>query len=129
MTFKEQYDTILGERGTTVSGGQKQRISIARALAKDPTILILDDSVSAVDTKTEEAIISNLRKIRKGRTTLMIAHRISTVKNLDKIILIEAGRIIGLGTHKELLKTNTTYQEMVKLQTLEALVEEGEQHA
>ncbi|OED59324.1 hypothetical protein BHS12_04320 [Acholeplasma laidlawii] len=129
MSFKEQYDTILGERGTTVSGGQKQRISIARALAKDPTILILDDSVSAVDTKTEEAIISNLRKIRKGRTTLMIAHRISTVKNLDKIILIEEGRIIGLGTHKELLKTNPTYQEMVKLQTLEALVEEGEQHA
>lgn len=129
MAFKEQYDTILGERGTTVSGGQKQRISIARALAKDPTILILDDSVSAVDTKTEEAIISNLRKIRKGRTTLMIAHRISTVKKLDKIILIEDGKIIGVGSHKTLLKTNTTYQEMVKLQTLEALVEEGDKHA
>ena len=129
MTFKERYDTILGERGTTVSGGQKQRISIARALAKDPAILILDDSVSAVDTKTEEAIISNLRKVRKGKTTLMIAHRISTVKKLDKIILIDAGHIIGVGTHKELLKNNTHYQDMVKLQTLEALVEEGEQHA
>src|SRR5690554_2294055 len=129
MDFKEQYDTILGERGTTVSGGQKQRISIARALAKDPTILILDDSVSAVDTKTEEAIISNLRKIRKGRTTLMIAHRISTVKKLDKIILIDQGKIIGIGTHQSLLKSNTAYQEMVKLQELEALVEEGEQYA
>src|SRR5690554_6376838 len=129
MAFKEQYDTILGERGTTVSGGQKQRISIARALAKDPTILILDDSVSAVDTKTEEAIISNLRKIRKGRTTLMIAHRISTVKKLDKIILIEDGKIAGIGNHKELMKNNAIYQEMVKLQELEALVEEGEQHA
>lgn len=129
MGFKEQYDTILGERGTTVSGGQKQRISIARALAKDPAILILDDSVSAVDTKTEEAIISNLRKIRKGRTTLMIAHRISTVKKLDKIILIENGEIIGIGSHKELMKNNQTYQDMVKLQALEALVEEGEQHA
>ena len=129
MSFKEQYDTILGERGTTVSGGQKQRISIARALAKDPAILILDDSVSAVDTKTEEAIISNLRKIRKGRTTLMIAHRISTVKKLDKIILIDNGEIIGVGSHKELMKSNQTYQDMVKLQALEALVEEGEQHA
>lgn len=129
MGFKEQYDTILGERGTTVSGGQKQRISIARALAKDPAILILDDSVSAVDTKTEEAIISNLRKIRKGRTTLMIAHRISTVKKLDKIILIENGEIVGIGSHKELMKNNPTYQDMVKLQALEALVEEGEQHA
>ncbi len=129
MGFKEQYDTILGERGTTVSGGQKQRISIARALAKDPAILILDDSVSAVDTKTEEAIISNLRKIRKGRTTLMIAHRISTVKKLDKIILIENGEIVGIGSHKELMKNNQTYQDMVKLQALEALVEEGEQHA
>lgn len=129
MDFKDQYDTILGERGTTVSGGQKQRISIARALAKDPTILILDDSVSAVDTKTEEAIISNLRKIRKGRTTLMIAHRISTVKKLDKIILIDQGKIIGIGTHQSLLKSNAAYQEMVKLQELEALVEEGEQYA
>lgn len=129
LEFKEQYETILGERGTTVSGGQKQRISIARALAKDPTILILDDSVSAVDTKTEEAIISNLRKIRKGRTTIMIAHRISTVKKLDKIILIDKGQIIGIGSHKELIKNNETYKQMVKLQELEALVGEGEHHA
>lgn len=127
--FKHQYDTLLGERGVTVSGGQKQRISIARALAKDPTILILDDSVSAVDTKTEEAIISNLRKVRTGKTTLMIAHRISTVKKLDKIIVLEESKLIGFGTHAELLKSNSTYQDMVKRQELEALVGEVSDHA
>ncbi|VEU82003.1 ABC transporter ATP-binding protein [Acholeplasma hippikon] len=126
LGFQDQYETMLGERGTTISGGQKQRVSIARALAKDPTFLILDDSVSAVDTKTEEKIISNLRKIRKGKTTLMIAHRISTVKKLDKILLIEEGQVAGFGTHKELLKTNALYQEMVKRQELEALVGEVE---
>lgn len=129
VEFKEGYETMLGERGVTVSGGQKQRISIARALAKDPTILILDDSVSAVDTKTEEAIITNLRNVRKGKTTLMIAHRISTVKKLDKIILLEHGRLIGFGTHAELLETNEVYREMVKLQELEALVGEVPNHA
>jgi ATP-binding cassette subfamily B protein len=129
MDFKDKYETMLGERGVTVSGGQKQRISIARALAKDPTILILDDSVSAVDTKTEEAIISNLRRVRKGKTTLMIAHRISTVRKLDKIVLLDQGRLVGFGSHKELLKTNELYQDMVKRQELEALVEEGEAHA
>lgn len=127
--FKDGFETILGERGVTVSGGQKQRISIARALAKDPTILILDDSVSAVDTKTEEAIISNLRKVRKGKTTIFIAHRISTVKKLDKIILLDQGKLVGFGTHAQLLRTNTLYQEMVKLQKLEQIVEEGEVHA
>jgi len=129
MEFKEQYDTMLGERGVTISGGQKQRVSIARALSKDPTILILDDSVSAVDTKTEEAIITNLRAARKGKTTLMVAHRISTVKKLDKIVLIDQGKLAGFGTHKELLKTNALYQEMVKLQELESLVEEASTHA
>lgn len=127
--FKHQYDTLLGERGVTVSGGQKQRISIARALAKDPKILILDDSVSAVDTKTEEAIIANLRKVRHGKTTLMIAHRISTVKKLDKIILLEEGHLIGFGTHEELLATNSVYIDMVKRQELEALVGEVSNHA
>jgi ATP-binding cassette subfamily B protein len=122
--FQDQYSTILGERGVTVSGGQKQRLSIARALAKDPAILILDDSVSAVDTKTEEAIIRNLKQIRKGKTTIMVAHRISTVKKLDQIILLEQGEVIGVGTHDELLKSNKIYQEMVRLQTLENLVGE-----
>ncbi|MEY3609587.1 MAG: hypothetical protein RLZZ264_108, partial [Bacillota bacterium] len=89
-----------------------------------PAILILDDSVSAVDTKTEEAIINNLRTIRKGQTTIMVAHRISTVKKLDKIILLDQGQLVGIGSHETLLKTTPLYQEMVRLQTLETLVGE-----
>ncbi|HKL61082.1 MAG TPA: ABC transporter ATP-binding protein, partial [Acholeplasma sp.] len=100
MDFKDGFNTILGERGVTLSGGQKQRVSIARAIAKDAPILILDDSVSAVDTKTEEAILANLQKIRKGKTTLIIAHRISTIKKMDKIILLEKGRLLDVGTHE-----------------------------
>lgn len=129
MGFKDQYETILGERGVTISGGQKQRVSIARALAKDPTILILDDSVSAVDTKTEEDIIRNLRRVRKGKTTLMIAHRISTVRRLDKIVLIDAGRLAAFGTHADLLKTNSLYKEMYNMQKLEELIGEEKTHA
>lgn len=125
MDFPDQFETILGERGVTVSGGQKQRLSIARALAKDPQILILDDSVSAVDTKTEEAIISNLHRVRKGKTTIFIAHRISTVKKMDKIILLEQGKIVAIGNHKELMKKSSLYQDMVKRQTLENIVEGG----
>jgi ATP-binding cassette subfamily B multidrug efflux pump len=124
IEFKEGYQTILGERGVTVSGGQKQRLSIARALAKKPPILILDDSVSAVDTKTEEAIITNLRTIRKGKTTIMVAHRISTVKKLDKIILLDQGKLVAMGTHKELMISSPLYQDMVRLQTLETIVGE-----
>lgn len=122
--FKDGYQTLLGERGVTVSGGQKQRLSIARALAKQPTILILDDSVSAVDTKTEESIIRNLRKVRQGKTTLLVAHRISTVKKLDKIIVLDQGMLVGFGTHESLLASNAIYQDMVRLQTLENLVGE-----
>lgn len=125
MEFKEKFSTVLGERGVTVSGGQKQRISIARALAKNPEILILDDSVSAVDTKTEEAIISNLHRVRSGRTTIFIAHRISTVKRMDKIILLDDGKVVAVGSHKELLKTNALYQDMVRRQQLENLVQGG----
>ena len=123
IDFKDQYQTMLGERGVTVSGGQKQRLSIARAIAKDPEILILDDSVSAVDTKTEEAIISNLFKIRKNKTTIFIAHRISTVKRMDKIILLDQGKLVGIGNHASLLKTSPLYQDMVKRQQLETMVE------
>jgi ATP-binding cassette subfamily B protein len=122
--FKDGYQTLLGERGVTVSGGQKQRLSIARALAIQPTILILDDSVSAVDTKTEESIIRNLRKVRQGKTTLLVAHRISTVKKLDKIIVLDQGMLVGFGTHESLLASNAIYQDMVRLQTLENLVGE-----
>lgn len=123
MEFKHQFDTILGERGVTVSGGQKQRISIARALAKDPEILILDDSVSAVDTKTEDAIINNLHQLRKGRTTIFIAHRISTVKKMDKIILLDDGEVVAIGSHDELMKASTLYQDMVRRQQLENIVQ------
>jgi ATP-binding cassette subfamily B protein len=128
VEFKDGFMTMLGERGVTVSGGQKQRISIARALTKNPEILILDDSVSAVDTKTEEAIIKNLHRIRKGRTTIFIAHRISTVKRMDKIILLDHGQVVAIGNHKELMKTSPLYQDMVKRQTLENLVQGGAIH-
>ena len=117
--FSEGYSTVLGERGVTVSGGQKQRISIARALMKDASILILDDSVSAVDTKTEKVIIENLRKNRQGRTTILIAHRISTVEKMDKIIFIDDGRVTAVGTHEELISSCPDYKLMVELQKLE----------
>jgi len=119
QSFTYGYETILGERGVTVSGGQKQRISIARALIKDSQILILDDSVSAVDTKTEETILNNLSRIRKGKTTIIIAHRISTIQSLDKIVLIDDGKIVDVGTHEELLGRCNLYQKMVELQKLE----------
>ena len=124
--FQNKYKTVLGERGVTLSGGQKQRLSIARAIIKDPKILILDDSMSAVDTKTEEEILVNLRKSRANKTTIMIAHRISTVSNLDKIIVMDEGKISGIGTHDELLKSNDIYRELVHLQELEKEVNGGE---
>ena len=117
--FSEQYSTVLGERGVTVSGGQKQRISIARALMKDASILILDDSVSAVDTETERTIISNLKENRQGKTTILIAHRISTVEKMDKIVFIDDGRILDVGSHKELSERCPAYATMVELQKLE----------
>ena len=117
--FAEGYATVLGERGVTVSGGQKQRISIARALMKDAPILILDESVSAVDTETERTIISNLRENRKGKTTILIAHRISTVEKMDKIIFIDDGKILAVGSHDELSRTSPEYRTMVELQKLE----------
>ena len=120
--FTEGYETVLGERGVTVSGGQKQRISIARALMKEAPILILDDSVSAVDTKTETAILRNLRQTRAGKTTILIAHRISTIEKMDKILFIEDGAMAGIGTHDELYENNPAYRKMVDLQKLE---EEG----
>ncbi len=119
IEFSNAYSTVLGERGVTVSGGQKQRISIARALMKDASILILDDSVSAVDTETERVIISNLQNERRGKTTILIAHRISTVERMDKIIFIDDGRIIAVGTHDALIASCPEYKTMVELQKLE----------
>ena len=123
--FGKGYGTILGERGVTVSGGQKQRISIARALMKDAPILILDDSVSAVDTKTERTILENLRTTRAGKTTILIAHRISTIEKMDKIIFIEDGKLAAVGKHEDLYQTSPAYRKMVDLQHLE---EEGGKH-
>ena len=117
--FADGYATVLGERGVTVSGGQKQRISIARALQKNAPILILDDSVSAVDTKTEQMILENLKNTRAGKTTVLIAHRISTVERMDKIVFIDNGRVIGVGRHKELYEACPEYKKMVDLQCLE----------
>ena len=123
--FQQGYETVLGERGVTVSGGQKQRISIARALMKNAPILILDDSVSAVDTKTEQTILENLHQTRSGKTTILIAHRISTIEKMDKILFIEDGRLAAMGRHEELYKTCDDYRKMVDLQKLE---EEGGVH-
>ena len=120
--FALGYETVLGERGVTVSGGQKQRISIARALLKDAPILILDDSVSAVDTKSEKAILENLRNVRAGKTTILIAHRISTIEKMDKILFIDDGSVVAVGDHRHLYETCSEYRKMVDLQKLE---EEG----
>ena len=119
VDFKDGYETVLGERGVTVSGGQKQRISIARALLKDAPILILDDSVSAVDTRTEQIILDNLKQSRAGKTTLLIAHRISTVERMDKIVFLEDGSIEAVGPHDELYAHCAEYRRMVDLQRLE----------
>ena len=117
--FPEKYETVLGERGVTVSGGQKQRISIARALLKDSSILILDDSLSAVDTSTETTLLANLAKERAGKTTVLIAHRISTIQQMDKIVFIDEGKIVAVGTNDELMENCPAYKAMAELQKLE----------
>mgnify|MGYP000296757733 CR=1 FL=1 len=126
VDFKDGYETVLGERGVTVSGGQKQRISIARALLKDAPILILDDSVSAVDTSTEKIILDNLKNSRAGKTTLLIAHRISTVERLDKIVFLNEGRVEAVGPHDQLYASCPEYRRMVDLQRLEDETKGGE---
>ncbi len=123
--FPEKYETVLGERGVTVSGGQKQRISIARALMKEAPLLILDDSVSAVDTGTEKIILENLRRTRKGRTTILIAHRISTVESMDRVVLLDEGRVVAAGPHRELIETCPEYRNMVELQKLQSMTDES----
>jgi ATP-binding cassette subfamily B multidrug efflux pump len=117
--FDLKFETMLGERGITLSGGQKQRVSIARALIKNPDLLIFDDCLSAVDTKTEEEILNNLGRVMQGKTSILIAHRISTIKNADKIIVLENGEIVEQGTHNELIGLEGMYKEMYQNQLLE----------
>lgn len=117
--FPDKYATVLGERGVTVSGGQKQRISIARALMANAPVLILDDSLSAVDPKTERTLLDNLKAERAGKTTILIAHRISTIEQMDKIIFLENGRVEAVGSHRELIQTCPAYRKMAELQKLE----------
>ena len=122
VAFPDGYETIVGERGVTLSGGQKQRSSIARALMKDAPILIMDDALSAVDTDTEEHILRNLRRNRQGKTTILIAHRISTIQNADRILVLEDGEAKEIGNHEELMRENGIYRSMFEQQQLEAAV-------
>jgi len=124
VDFAESYGTMVGERGVSLSGGQKQRISIARALILDPEILVLDDSVSAVDTDTEEKILQHLRQTRKGKTNIIIAHRISTIQDADQILVIDEGKVAELGTHEELVAKNGIYADMYNRQLLEKMKKE-----
>lgn len=125
--FPDGYETIVGERGVTLSGGQKQRSSIARALMKNAPILILDDALSAVDTDTEEHILHNLKKNRQGMTTILIAHRISTIQNADMILVLEDGEAKEVGNHAQLMEKHGIYRDMFEKQQLEAAI--GEKQA
>ena len=118
LSFPEGYETVVGERGVSLSGGQKQRISIARALIQDPEILILDDSLSAVDAETETAILKNIEENRSGKTNIITAHRMSAVRNADLILVMENGRIIERGTHESLTQDQGWYYDTFKAQSL-----------
>jgi len=118
-SFPEGYNTMVGERGITLSGGQKQRTAIARALLRSPRILILDDALSSVDTHTEDKILNHLREIMRGRTTIFISHRVSTVRNADSIAVLHQGRIVEMGTHEQLIARNGYYTDLYNKQLLE----------
>lgn len=123
INFNQQYETVLGERGITLSGGQKQRVSIARAIIKDPEILLLDDCLSAVDTETEEQILNNLLEISKNKTTIIVSHRVSSAKNADKIIILDEGKIIQQGSHNQLVNQDGYYKELYYKQLSEKEVQ------
>jgi ATP-binding cassette subfamily B protein len=118
-TFPNGLETMIGERGITLSGGQKQRTAIARALVREPMILILDDALSAVDTATEERILNALRRIREGRTVLIVSHRVSSVKDADHIVVLEDGKIVERGTHDMLIERDGYYAQLYRKQTIE----------
>ena len=119
LGFSEGYDTLVGERGVALSGGQKQRISMARAMLINPELLILDDSLSAVDAKTEEAILNSIKETREDKSTIISAHRLSSVMHADEIVVLDEGQIVERGTHEELINNNSWYQEMYEHQQLE----------
>src|SRR5580693_10221208 len=122
-SFPEGYQTLVGERGITLSGGQKQRTAIARALIRNPQILILDDALSSVDTHTEDKILNHLRDVMQGRTTIFISHRVSTVRNADRIAVLHDGEIVEYGTHDQLIERNGYYTELYNKQLLEEELE------
>ena len=122
--FPDGYDTMLGERGINLSGGQKQRATLARALARDPLVLVLDDALSAVDTHTEAAILADLRAVTGTRTSFIISHRVSAVMDADKVVVLEDGRVVQEGTHDELISQEGTYERLLRRQLLEQNLEE-----
>src|SRR6202043_3164744 len=122
-TFPAGYQTMIGERGLTLSGGQKQRVAIARAILRDPRILILDDALSSVDTLTEERILEGLASVMRGRTTILISHRVSTVQSADRIFVLEHGEIVEQGTHAQLASAGGYYSELYRKQLLEEELE------